>query len=79
IALDQTNGCVVLRIQDNGRGFDLAAVSPTSAPESRLGLLGIQERAELVGGCVTFSSSPGKGTCLEVQIPLKPEVESYAG
>ena len=57
---------VTLIVQDNGCGF-----SPT-APRKRqsLGLMGVRERAELLGGRVAIDSAPGHGTCVEAHIPL---------
>lgn len=57
---------VTLIVQDNGCGF-----SPT-APRKRqsLGLMGLRERAELLGGRVAIDSAPGHGTCVEAHIPL---------
>ncbi len=55
---------VELRIADDGRGFDPAAVD-----QGRLGVLGMRERAELLGGTLVVSSAPGDGTRIEVVIP----------
>jgi signal transduction histidine kinase len=63
--LHHPNGHLVIR--DNGRGLpdaDLAAVP------SSLGLLGMQERARLLDGQVTFQSLPSGGTQVHVRIPL---------
>jgi two-component system sensor histidine kinase UhpB len=54
-----------LTIADRGRGFEPAAV-----PRGGLGLLSIEERARLVGGTVTITSAPGRGTRLHVHIPV---------
>ena len=56
---------VELGIRDNGRGFDPAAV-----PKGRFGLIGISERARLLGGTVEICSTRGEGTWLKVVIPL---------
>lgn len=52
-------------VEDNGIGFDPDAVS-----NGRLGLLGMRERAALVGGEVELESRPGGGTTLVVRIPI---------
>lgn len=54
-------------VEDNGCGFDADAVSRTS---KRLGLLGLRERMELVGGTVEIESSLGHGTTLFFGVPL---------
>src|SRR4051795_998591 len=56
---------VELRVRDNGRGFD-----PTASGDGRsIGLAGMAERARLVGGELTVTSSPGSGTRVRLYIP----------
>jgi signal transduction histidine kinase len=64
VSLDRKNGNLHLVIRDNGLGFDLKSQS------DGLGLIGIRERTALVGGRTKIVSSPGKGTTIEVVIPL---------
>jgi PAS domain S-box-containing protein len=59
-------GQLVLRVQDDGVGFDLAA---GRKPQS-LGLAGLRERAQLLKGSVSLRSEPGHGTTIEALIPL---------
>ncbi len=70
IALWQEDGAACLWVEDDGCGFDFNHIATQALPLQHLGLLGIQERAELVGGEVTVDSAPGHGTRLEVHIPL---------
>ena len=56
---------VSLIISDNGRGFDVEQAT------SRLGLLGMSERLELVGGSLEVESSVGQGTSLYARVPLQ--------
>ena len=70
ISLDQQNGEMRLEIEDDGVGFDVAQASEQAVALQRLGLLGIQERAKLVGGRISLESAPGKGTRLSVFVPL---------
>ena len=56
---------VLLTARDNGRGFSLDA--PPHA--GSFGLLGLRERAYLVGGTVTIDSAPGQGTRVELRVP----------
>ena len=67
VALGKAAGAVILVVQDNGCGFFTAAARK---PQS-LGLMGLRERAQLLGGRVTIKSAPGQGTCVEVCIPLQ--------
>jgi two-component system sensor histidine kinase UhpB len=70
IVLQLNGGSVQLRIEDDGRGFDPGNASRDAVELQRLGLLGIRERAELLGGEVEIESAPEKGTRLKVSIPL---------
>ncbi|MFN0172709.1 MAG: histidine kinase [Bryobacteraceae bacterium] len=63
---------LVLRISDNGQGFDQA----NPCLSGSLGLLGMRERAAMLGGGVKISSAPGKGTRVTAWIPLRPPEES---
>jgi hypothetical protein len=67
IQLNQTSSELELRVQDNGIGWDKKLSG--SGPRKSLGLLGIRERARLLGGIVTIESEPGKGFLLIVTIP----------
>ncbi len=60
-------------IEDDGKGFDQAEVARRPG-RPHWGLLGIAERAELLGGRATIDSSPGAGTRIDVWIPLPQEV-----
>jgi signal transduction histidine kinase len=57
---------VALTVRDAGVGF-----APGDLDGSRLGLLGMRERAELLNGTFTVNAAPGKGTEVRVTIPLK--------
>ena len=72
VVLQKQRARLVLRIRDNGRGFDQADPSLSAS----LGLLGMRERAAMLGGGVSISSAPGKGTSVTAWIPLLPPGES---
>ncbi len=74
--LGEQDGGILVRIQDNGKGID-AKESERPAP-GHLGLAGMRERAEMVGGWLRLESSPGAGTKLEFWIPLPAALESDA-
>ena len=57
---------VQLIIEDDGRGF-----GPARIPEGRYGLVGMNERARMLGGNLDIKSSPGAGTRVEVTVPLE--------
>lgn len=58
-----------LDLADNGTGFNVPAVRSGLSAGGQLGLLGMQERAELLGGKFQVRSSPGKGTTITVSVP----------
>ena len=68
VALDKTGKEVTLTVQDDGRGFSLAEPRKPSS----FGLLGLKERAHLLGGEVVIESAPGRGTCVEMRLPTEP-------
>ena len=56
---------LLVSVQDDGQGFDLQTI-----PTGHYGILGIRERVRLINGTVNIQSEAGKGTKLEVSIPL---------
>lgn len=70
IRLTQTGNEIYLKVEDDGLGFDLQRFQEQALRLQCLGLLGIEERAEMVGGRVLVQSSPGQGTQLSVRVPL---------
>jgi signal transduction histidine kinase len=67
LAFDQEG--VALEIKDDGKGFQAPTNPSEFAPGGHYGLLGMHERAELIGARLEISSAPGKGTCLRVTLP----------
>lgn len=65
----EENGMLCLRIEDNGKGFDAA----NTKSRGTLGLLGMRERAIMIGAEVQIYSEPGKGTRISIRIPLPPQ------
>ncbi len=70
IVLQMNEDAVRLRVDDDGRGFNPQRASRDAVELQRLGLLGIRERAELLGGSIQIESAPERGTRVEVFIPL---------
>ena len=60
---------ICLKIKDNGKSFEAQRVMH-SKRNARLGLLGMRERVEMVGGSLSVESAPGKGTTIRAQIPF---------
>lgn len=61
---------LILRIEDNGQGFDLQEGLEKAFLNNRLGLLGMQERVRMLGGCISIKSTPQHGTRIFIEIPL---------
>jgi PAS domain S-box-containing protein len=73
--LAQENGDLFLEIRDNGTGISEERLSAGAS----LGILGMRERALLLGGELTISGVPGKGTVVMVRIPQTPGTELGKG
>jgi signal transduction histidine kinase len=69
VKLQKLNGAVCMTITDDGKGFHAEGVVRAKKAK-RLGLLGMRERLEIVGGNFTVTSAPGKGTTVLAQVPL---------
>ncbi|HSN78573.1 MAG TPA: sensor histidine kinase [Anaerolineae bacterium] len=65
---------VSLQIKDNGRGFDPELVLQRTGRSSGWGLLGMRERASLIGGQAVIESSPGQGARIRVTVPTSREL-----
>jgi two-component system CheB/CheR fusion protein len=70
LLLERRDHNAVLIVEDDGRGFD---IEQTNVPGTGrgLGLVGMRERAALVGGAVEVESKPGGGTTVFVRVPVK--------
>jgi len=60
----------VLTVKDNGKGFELPERIEDLAVVGKLGLAGMQERAQLIGGRLTLQSELGKGTTVTAEAPI---------
>jgi len=70
VTLAQEGGCLVLGIEDNGKGFDIELAKNRARSGISIGLLGMEERARWVGGELTITSSPKTGTRFMARLPL---------
>jgi signal transduction histidine kinase len=61
---------IILRIKDDGQGFDLEEAFRKARQNKRLGLLGMQERVRMVNGTFKIHSTPLEGTKIIITIPL---------
>jgi len=70
VRIRRLRGVVLLEIHDNGKSFQVERVMNAKRIK-RLGLLGMRERVEMVGGSLTIESAPGAGTTIRAQIPFR--------
>jgi len=77
VALKAGPDTVILSIADNGRGFDTAA--RPERPSARLGLVGMRERAEAIGGKLRVESAPGEGARVIVEAPCAATTPTQPG
>lgn len=59
----------LMQIKDDGKSFDVERIWHARKSQ-RLGLLGMRERVEMVGGTFTVESAPGQGTTIQAQVPF---------
>jgi signal transduction histidine kinase len=69
VSLKKRREAVRMEIHDNGNGFDVEHVL-FAKRYKRLGLLGMRERVEMVGGSFAVESVPGKGTTIRAELPF---------
>jgi len=60
---------VIMQVSDNGRGFEVPNSLAEFAPGGHFGLLGLYERAELIGARLEIHSTPGQGSRVTVHLP----------
>jgi signal transduction histidine kinase len=74
VDLHEEDGCLHLRVRDDGTGFEVSAVRERAVRGLSLGLLNMEERAVLAGGELEYNSAPGQGTEVHAWFPLKWQV-----
>jgi signal transduction histidine kinase len=65
------NGAIEIVVRDHGVGFDVDAVRKRAAAAGSFGLLGMEERVAIAGGCLDIESAPGRGTTIRARLPLE--------
>lgn len=66
ILLERRADQLIVIVEDNGVGFD-----PLQPAINQLGMLGMRERADMLGGTLTIESSPGQGATVQLEIPCR--------
>jgi signal transduction histidine kinase len=70
LSITFTPQAVTMQVTDNGKGFDVPKNPAEFAPSGHYGLLGLYERAELIGASLEIISAPGQGTQVNIKLPL---------
>ena len=73
VLLEKRGPSVIVVVEDDGKGFDVAQVMGSRVQSRNLGLHGMRERASLLGGMLTIESSSDTGTAIFVEIPMEYE------
>ena len=71
IELRQEGDFMVLCVRDDGCGFDIIAMRERALAGGSIGVLGMQERAVLIGGLLEMQSTPGQGSAMQLRCPLR--------
>ena len=69
VKLRSEDGVIIAEVRDEGCGFE-STDSAAAPDEDNIGLTGMRERAELVGGSFTVRTAPGKGTTVRAVVPM---------
>lgn len=72
VLVERRQNDVIAVVEDDGIGFDRSHI----IPDNCLGLLGIRERTEILGGILAIEAEPNKGTSLFIRIPISADDES---
>ena len=68
VSIQNPDGGICMEITDNGCGFAVEGKG-SAKKNNRLGLLGMRERVEMIGGTFCVKSAPGKGTTVRIEVP----------
>ena len=66
---------MIVKIKDNGIGFDLTDTINNAISVGSLGLLGMKQRVDMLGGEFDIQTRQGKGTTITITLPLQPQIE----
>jgi two-component system sensor histidine kinase UhpB len=78
IELNQTDDALELVVRDDGVGFDVTKTLYRATSSGHLGLLGMKERAQILGGNLEVDSAPGHGTRIRISLPLAEPISEAA-
>ena len=70
VTVEFSDAGIKITVRDDGKGFEQPETLGTLAQIGQMGLVGMRERAELVGGTLALRSAPDRGTTVFVEVPL---------
>ncbi len=70
VTLNLQNNPVVVTVEDDGSGFDVASTIAAARQRSSSGLVNLEKRIEILGGKIHFQSGTGRGTQVRLELPL---------
>lgn len=76
ISIQPQDDVIIVKISDNGAGFDTNAVLSNYDSRGSLGMVNLRERTELLSGTLSIESAVGKGTTITVLIPVKQQTSN---
>ena len=69
--LDFRDDELLIRIRDNGCGFNVSRALETAGSAGHMGLFGIKQRVDALGGVLQITSDQGLGTGVEIRMPIQ--------
>jgi signal transduction histidine kinase len=72
VRLEEDEGHLVIRVIDEGAGFDVDEVIARASHDGGFGFFSVRERLDLVGGRLEVDSAPDKGTTVAIHAPVQP-------
>ena len=66
---------LLVEIRDNGEGFDLSRTLDSAISVGHVGLLGMKQRVEMLGGDISIKTGEGMGTVITLSLLIQPQVE----
>ena len=73
--LNYSDANIIVKIKDNGIGFDLTDTINNAISVGNLGLLGMKQRVDMLGGTINIQTRHGKGTTITLTLPLQLQIE----
>ncbi len=70
VRLIASHPALIMRIRDDGCGFDAQSRLPQALAEKRMGLWSMRERVRLLGGRLTLRTKPGQGVAVKIEVPV---------